>query len=354
MRRKVVVVLIVTTLCVATVLFVDTCLKNAQCHVTQGITKLWYTLQNDCIPYYFKNEKSGGTDSEKAGKTFLYLLQKESCLPNHLRSAEAIGKSRYCHCNVLVLSYKKACKETTPSLAHVEYLYAPSSTWNTGRNLLFTTAMNRSEKYLYYIFMDDDIILKTVTLCKNPWREFENFLAEIEPAVGVVDINDRKKLHFVYEGRKQQGCGSRESPDYLPIAHFDSAFNAFHYKAVQHILPYTTRFDNISWWYSGWYVSIKNEALFAGQSLVYTKLTALNYKHRPYPRSGFKFNMSYYWPKIMKEVISDIPEEYRNVALILEWTKDGPNHNQRSSALCSSKIVPHMPIKPFAYLEEIV
>ena len=54
------------------------------------------------------------------------------------------------------------------------------------------------------------------------------------------------------------GCTLSESTDYLPIAHFDSAFNAFHYKAVQHILPYVV---NMFWWFSGWYATNKSKII---------------------------------------------------------------------------------------------
>ena len=61
---------------------------------------------------------------------------------------------------------------------NIEYLYNSSTTWATGRNLVYKVAMKRSEKYLYYIFMDDDIVFKKRTK-KNPWREFEDFLKRI-------------------------------------------------------------------------------------------------------------------------------------------------------------------------------
>ena len=296
-------------------------------------------------------------NSTSIEKKFLYLLQTESCIPGNLDSSKAIGNGSYCQCDVLVLSYKQKCREST--LDHVKYLFDPSSTWNVGRNLLYLTAMNRSKKYLYYIFMDDDIILKTDSKHNynnnivNPWRQFEFFLEEIEPAVGIVDINARRRLKLVYEARKRMGCTLGENADYLPIAHFDSAFNAFHYKAVQHILPYTIKFDNISWWFSGWYATIKSEIIFTGQSVVYTKLIAMNNQHRPYPRKMALNDETHHWPEILKEVTADLSGKYPkfNVNLILEWFKQGPSHTKRSSALCLPPPPPHMPIKPFAYLE---
>ena len=164
---------------------------------------------------------------------FLYLLQTESCLPDGLKSAGAFGNATACHCDVLVLSYKQICNDTPP--AHVEYISASSPTsWNEGRNLLYGVAMRRSGKYLYYIFMDDDIILKTKEVV-NPWGVFRR----IEPAVGAENTNEANWVRKTYEARNLQGCDLSEPQEYIPAALFyDAAFNAFHYQAVDYILPY--------------------------------------------------------------------------------------------------------------------
>ena len=49
--------------------------------------------------------------------------------------------------------------------------------------MLYEEAMKRDTRYLYYIFMDDDIQLVDSTgMYPNPWRGFENFLIDVEPA----------------------------------------------------------------------------------------------------------------------------------------------------------------------------
>ena len=212
---------------------------------------------------------------------FLYLLQTESCLPSHLKSVEVIGNASSCQCDVLVLIFKKKCSDTPP--AHVEYLFNHSTSWGMGRNLLFEVARRRGEKYLYYIFMDDDIVLKTRTT-KTPWRMFEDFLKRVEPAVAAVDVDTHPCLQNVYSARMKQGCPLKHTTDYVPAARFDEAFNAFHYQAVEHILPYSCRLDATSWWYAGFYAAVKMEIIFAGHSVLHTKLIATNPKHRQYPR----------------------------------------------------------------------
>ena len=197
--------------------------------------------------------------------------------------------------------------------------------------------------------MDDDIALKIKQKNKNPWRVFETFLEQIEPAVGIVDIEPRVHLRIMYNGRMKQKCSLKETPDYLPIIHFDSesAFNAFYYKAVDSILPYPTKFDNISWWFSGWYAAVKSEVVFAGQTLVHTKVVADNSNHHPYPR---KLPNGKEWIAIMKEVKVSLPEEYCNISLFLDWKK-GHEREQTSLTLCLPPPPPHMPIEPFGYLQ---
>ncbi len=110
-----------------------------------------------------------------------------------------------------------------------------------------------------------------------------------------------------------------------PLFHFTS------YQAVEHILPYTCKFDSTSWWYSTWHTSAKVEVMFAGQSVMYTGVVALNPKHRPYPRRGIEHKQ---WPALMREVEANLPEEYRNASLLMEWKKQEVSHQERSSSLC--------------------
>ena len=92
---------------------------------------------------------------ERAQPRFLYAIQTERCLPIHLK--KALGNPNECNCDVLVLSYKHRCKAVFPR--HVKYINGYSLSWPEGRNLLWQVAKSRHTQYLYYIFIDDDIIL---------------------------------------------------------------------------------------------------------------------------------------------------------------------------------------------------
>ncbi len=223
-----------------------------------------------------------GTMQGSTPSRLLYLVQTESCLYDRL--VQAFKNASVCQCDALVLSYKQPCTVATSS--NVDYLFNSSTTWTTGRNLLYHVAkMRRSERYLYYAFIDDDIILEGATEEKQPWRAFEDFLRRIEPAVAAIELAKTNKcLPVIHEARQKHGCRLNGSPEYLPTVKFDPAVNAFHYQAVDYILPYSSKFDNVTWWASGIGMLIKCEVIFQGQVVLHTGLRADNTKHRQYPR----------------------------------------------------------------------
>ena len=280
----------------------------------------------------------------------VYLVQTESCLPKYLASPEVIGNPSNCNCDVLVLNYKKKCNDT--SLPHVEYVFNSSTTWTTGRNLLYELVMRRDETYHYYVFMDDDIELINVTdknnKTQNPWRAFESSLKSIEPAVGIVDVFENLKNLYSY--RNSMKCNINGTNEYLPTVYFDPAFNAFHYKAVQYLLPYSARFDNITWYYSHLYINIKCELMFRGQVVLHTYLFTKNTKHRPYKRKSYiSHNLLL---QIINDVIKMLPKQYQNTTLVEERKKHGRQHHKNSSTLCLPPPKPHAPIVPYAWTYE--
>ena len=293
-------------------------------------------------------------------KKLLYLLQTESCLPLHLRLVDVMGNTSICKCDVLVLSYNITCNDTL-SLPHVEYIFNSSTTWTTGRNLLYDVAMLRRETYLYYVFLDDDIVLfgiQETTL--NLWRKLEDSLRKTEPAVAALLVawGDKQKcinLHNgLYHVRQKQKCSFNKATDFFPIVGMDAAFSAFHYQSVNYILPYSSRFDTVSWHYSQVYVNIKCEIMFRGQVLLHTDVCAVNPSHRPYPREQVPPRKSI-TNAIVNEIEEEIPKEYRTKlsSLMLEWkTKGHHGHAATSSTLCLPPPTPHKPIKPYAHLVE--
>ena len=285
---------------------------------------------------------------------FLYLSQTESCLPNSLLWGDVIGNSTACRCDVLVLSYKKECNKNPHK--HIKYLFNSNTSWASGRNYLYDQALKeRGKIYLYYVFLDDDIGLVTKTRNSNPWREFEDFLQEIEPAIAAIDTDTNGMLQHIRKGRKEKGCPLNQTvaskTSYIPTARFDPAMNAYHFEAAEHILPYTTIYDKTSWWYPDLYFEIKCELTFAGQTVLHTRVTGKNPKHRPYPRGNPSKKK---WAIMVSQVAAELPERYRNSSLLSEWKRDGIDHRRTSSTICLSPPWPHLPIRPFAYLDGIL
>ena len=264
----------------------------------------------------------------------LYLLQTEECLPSHLESV--LGNSSACQCDVVVLSYKRIC--TDASLSNVRYLFNQSTTWTTGRNLLFyTNIYHRSDSYLYYILMDDDIQLgwtRNVSRIKDPWRSFEEFLLRVQPAVAAIPISWHAE-------RGPKKCHGKE---YSPTVWFDAAFNAFHFKAVEHILPYLDRFDNISWYYSQLYNIVWCEIVFTGHVVMHRELIAFNKKHRSYPKRNTG-GWDAFIPTILKDLRERIPGNCRNSSLIWEWERGKSVYGKmRSSTYCLPPPLPNQPV----------
>ncbi len=116
--------------------------------------------------------------------------------------------------------------------------------------------------------MDDDICLRWAQTTKgksfksmNPWRSFKDFIKRVQPAFAALALSDRS-LNKKVENRRHRNCSTKE--EYIPTVWFDAAFNAFHYKAVEHLLPYWDKMEKISWYYSAVYNIVWNEIVFRG------------------------------------------------------------------------------------------
>ena len=266
--------------------------------------------------------------TENSSFHILYLTQTEKCLPKYLKSPKVIGNRTACQCDVLVLSYKEECKDT--SLPHVKYIFQPSTTWTSGRNLLYKISKARVKFYLYYIFMDDDIKLQPPKKTdNNPWRMFESSLKTIQPAIAVVD--PYIKFHRLSQPKD---CEPERVTKFAQVFWFDAMFNAFHCQAIDHILPYPTRFDKRSWYYSQMYAIIRSDIKFHGEVVCDTRIKARNTKHRPYPRE-------HYWNTftiVADDVRKEIPEKFRNRSEPLlgrKWMKKITQRMSPSDYYCS-------------------
>ena len=139
-----------------------------------------------------KVDTSVGMTTKGTSKPVIYLTQTEKCLPQNLNE---IGDENTFNCDVIVLCYRTLCQEDNRT--HISYIFVGEGSWTVGRNIVYSIARERLPGYHYYILLDDDVELRFNSLTPHemkvvsPFRAFEAWLLDYEPAVGVVDQQHR-------------------------------------------------------------------------------------------------------------------------------------------------------------------
>ena len=293
-------------------------------------------------------------------KPFIYLTGTEQCLPANLASSDQIGDPRTCGCDVMVLSFRTKCETPQGNLSHVSYLFDPNTGWASARNVLFFAVMKRRPGYHYYIFLNDDTVLKYNQYTPanmrelSPFRVVEKWLLDYEPAVGVLDYTRHNGARVVLERRKRR-CGINKKSLVLPTVFFDAIFNAFHHKAVEHLLPYPTQYEHHNWYCINIQTVTQVEVKFPGQALLFAPVTAVNPVHRHYSRN--KTNVSKIWREYVKGIIQEAPPKLREHAVFKKLSKYQEkllgylNDISRTSCL---NVIRHQPIIPYNHLQDEV
>ena len=284
-------------------------------------------------------------------KPFVYLTETEQCLPPNLASSSQIGDPDTCNCDVIVLSFRAKCHDNNQS--HITYLFDPNTLFASGRNVLFFAALDRRPGYHYYIFVNDDTILKyneftPANMTKmSPYRAVEKWLLDYEPAVGVLDYKVHHGARTVLVKRKDL-CGINESSLVLPTVFFDAIFNAFHHKAVEHVLPYPTQYERGCMFCCNRNVIMTAEVKFGGQALLFSPVTAGNPLHRKYDRA--RTNMTEICRQFIARIKQEAPPMLRN-HVIFEMLHAAPKHylDKLSRSFCVN-VTRHQPIIPYKRL----
>ena len=284
-------------------------------------------------------------------KPFVYLTETEQCLPRNLASSSQIGDPETCNCDVIVLSFRAKCQDNNQ--AHITYLFDPNTLFASGRNVLFFAALDRRPGYHYYIFVNDDTILKyneftPANMTKmSPYRAVEKWLLDYEPAVGVLDYKVHHGASIVLNQRRDL-CGINEPSLVLPTVFFDAIFNAFHHKAVEHVLPYPTQYERTCMYASNRDTMIAVEVKFGGQALLFAPVTAYNPKHRKYNRS--MKNLTAISREFIARIKQEAPPMLRN-HVIFEMLHANPKHylNAQSPSFCVN-VARLQPIVPYRHL----
>ena len=306
--------------------------------------------------YDFNSELHGYTGQPSTGiptrKPFIYLTETEQCLPPNLASSAQIGDPKTCNCDVIVLSFRVQYQDN--KLPHVTYLFDPNTLFASGRNVLFFAAMDRRPGYHYYIFVNDDTVLKynsftpTNMTKMSPYRAMEKWLLDYEPAVGVLDYAVHHGASTVIRKRRDV-CGINETASLvLPTVFFDAIFNAFHYKAVEHILPYPTQYEHSCIFASNRDTMISVEVKFGGQALLFAPVTAGNPKHRKYNRA--KTNVTAISREFIERIRQEAPPKLRNHVIFKKLHENPKLYlNIQSRSFCVN-VTRHQTIIPYRHL----
>jgi len=198
-------------------------------------------------------------------KPFIYLIQAAGGIP--------YPEIPHPACDRIVLNWREPDPQGNT-------LFMPGSSWNEGRNRLLWEALERARTtgndYRYYIFMDDDCIVREdaalarqldIPLTGNPFRTFERFLLEWEPAVGYT----RYDWQHTEKGRA------------VNLGHnIDGLFNAFHRETLSFLLPYYTGFDSESWLYSQHIINHMASLLYHPHRIQCNLVTTANTRRKGY------------------------------------------------------------------------
>ena len=304
-----------------------------------------------------KNGRDALNNAKDSGhrqlKPFIYLTEAEEYLPPNLASPSQIGSASTCNCDIIVLSFKAACKENTTA-PHISYLLGLETTWASGRNVLFFTALDRKPGYHYYIFLDEDVRLDfnkftppAMAASLEPFRAVETWLLDHEPAIGVLDYSWHDGAQ-VYFNRRKALCGRNQTSLVVPVVMFDALFNAFHYKAVTHLLPYREEYDNQSWSVAHQHIVVGAEIKFRGQVLMFTAVKAGNPRHRSYPKNPRMIIPT--WKEFAKDLQRLAPRKYRNHSLFKELSSDPNNYVKHTSKTVCMNVTKHQAIVPYAHM----
>ncbi len=193
-------------------------------------------------------------------KPFIYLIQADSANP--------YPEMNHPSCDRIILARREG---NPPEELNSGTIFAPQASWTEGRNRLLWQALEQARTsghdYLYYIFLDDNCILSEdeqvarelgVTLTGNPFRTFERFLLEWEPAVGSTS-NKRERDNGRHQKAKEQADILSQAIDGLPVA--------YHRETLSFLLPYYTGFDSESRLYSQYIIDRMTSLLYPSHGI---------------------------------------------------------------------------------------
>lgn len=132
--------------------------------------------------------------------------------------------------------------------------YLPKCTWLEGRNYLLQQAKKRNQDYLYYIFLDDDLVFE-----RGSFNIFEGCLLKYNPAIA-------HPFYYIDEYTYRDWWRKfLPNPEAASEFFFDQMFIAIHRDLIKDeiIVPYIEDFQHISWYSAGRYFDFMMNLFYA-------------------------------------------------------------------------------------------
>ncbi|GAB5434710.1 MAG: hypothetical protein EpisKO_40800 [Epibacterium sp.] len=216
---------------------------------------------------------------------FLYVVQTEAGLP------EVYSPLRD---RVVLVSWKEQTPQTT--------VFAPGSTWTTGRNAAINHITKTSPDFDYLIFLDDDVQFDGISHAEG-FQRFERFLKRKRPAIGLPrcwDYNTRPhKLRSLPTNIHRQGLQNAHLKT-QPVDWFDACYNAFRRDVFldTRLLPYNAQYDDASWYASQLVLIFAANLFYRNKIIQDNRISIVNTSQRneiqrPYPRRVDVFGKVY-------------------------------------------------------------
>ena len=231
-------------------------------------------------------------------KTVLYLIQARGKLPDIY---QCLRKRSW-----LLLSYRDNTGDTT--------IHAPNTTWTQGRNLLYKHVREHKLLYDYYVFLDEDLVFRKVSLDiaisrHLPFRlryHYKHFLESREENMAhqeagfanfeaAIDLNYPLVRPLDYNWFMGRAKHDNLRAALQTTGEYDQNFIAIAREAffAETILPYREEYDSISWDLSGAYQNVKANHHYPKQVVQDNQYTVFNTQHSNYTRKVAAVNEFY-------------------------------------------------------------
>lgn len=199
----------------------------------------------------------------------------------------------------MLLSYQTRTPQTA--------VYAPGSTWTSGRNKLVEYVKTRELIYDWYVFLDEDIVFYEMTQ-KDGFEMLLSVLASCDYPIVTARkerFNQRHTTDGMEKNRELAGiippAVAVRAPENLQwefqtVSWFDPMFNAFSRDAFfdENLLPYSERFDADAWGLSGVITMLRANHLYRNRIMQCNGIWAKSTQSSTYPVGDWRIYRAVY------------------------------------------------------------